>query len=281
MTRSRLLSVFAGALLCVAPVATFAADAAKPAATEPTNAKESADKKAEQDAKRDAAYAELVAKLPPEEQAWEMALQENLGNFYLPIHKTERIQNRRNAWEFVKDDPALPRVLLIGDSVSRGYTLAARDALKGKANVHRAPENCGPTANGLKKLDIWLGNGKWDVIHFNFGIHDRATPPEDYEKRLEEIVQRLQKTGAKVIWASTTPIPADAAKKQDPASIVERNTIAARVMEKHGAAVDDLFALITPHLAQTQNPNDVHFNAKGYEMLGQMVADAIMKAVQP
>ena len=26
-----------------------------------------------------------------------------------------------------------------------------------------------------KKIDIWLGEGKWDVIHFNFGIYDRAT----------------------------------------------------------------------------------------------------------
>lgn len=279
MMRFRLLPVFASALLLGVSPAAFAADAAKPATAEPTNAKESADKKAEQDAKRDADYTALVAKLPPEEQAWEKTLQENLGNFYLPIHKTERIQNRRNAWEFVKDDPALPRVLLIGDSVSRGYTLAVRDALKGKANVHRAPENCGPTANGLKKMDIWLGSGKWDVIHFNFGIHDRATPPADYEQRLEEIVARLQKTGAKLIWASTTPIPADAAKKQDPASIVERNAIAARVMERHGVAVDDLFGYITPHLTIAQNPNDVHFNAKGYETLGGQVAASIELAL--
>ncbi|HSI65392.1 MAG TPA: SGNH/GDSL hydrolase family protein, partial [Candidatus Saccharimonadia bacterium] len=223
-------------------------------------------------------YQALVATLPPEEQAWERTLQENLGNFYLPIHKGERVKGSRNAWEFVKDDPKLPRVLIIGDSVSRGYTLAARDALKGKANVHRAPENCGPTANGLKKLDIWLGTGKWDVIHFNFGIHDRATPPADYEQRLEEIVLRLKKTGAKLVWASTTPIPADEAKKQDPASIVERNAIAARVMEKHGVAVDDLFTMITPLLSQAQNSNDVHFNAAGYELLGKMVVQAVMDA---
>jgi hypothetical protein len=37
----------------------------------------------------------------------------------------------------INDDPALPRVLLIGDSISMGYTLPVRTALKGKANVHR------------------------------------------------------------------------------------------------------------------------------------------------
>ena len=82
-------------------------------------------------------YQALVAQLPPDEQAWERTLQENLGSFYLPIHKRERVKGIQTAWSFVKDDPKLPRVLLIGDSVSRGYTMAVRKALAGKANVHR------------------------------------------------------------------------------------------------------------------------------------------------
>ena len=65
----------------------------------------------------------------------------------------------------VKDDPALPRVLLIGDSISVGYTVAVREALAGKVNVHRPAANCGPTTRGLTHLDKWLGKGKWDVIH--------------------------------------------------------------------------------------------------------------------
>src|SRR5688572_21808238 len=76
------------------------------------------------------------------------------------------------AFEPITDDPKLPRVLLIGDSISIGYTLAVRDLLKGKANVHRIPTNGGPTTNGLARLKQWLGDGKWDVIHFNWGLHD-------------------------------------------------------------------------------------------------------------
>ena len=75
--------------------------------------------------------------------------------------------------------------------------------------------------------------GKWDVIHFNFGIHDRATPAADYEQRLETIVTRLKATGAKVIWATTTPVPPDT--KDGPEAtqqIIEKNEIAARVMRK-------------------------------------------------
>src|SRR5882757_11342750 len=72
----------------------------------------------------------------------------------------------------ITDDPKLPRVLLIGDSISIGYTLDTRELLAGKANVHRIPTNGGPTTSGLANLDAWLGEGKWDVIHFNWGLHD-------------------------------------------------------------------------------------------------------------
>lgn len=272
-------------LLCL--TAAWAVAAPEPTKTEPTNAqeaaaKELAAKKAAQDATIDAKYFALVAQLPPEAQAWEKVLQENLGNgFYLPAHKRDKVAGKSTAWDFVKDDPKLPRVLLIGDSVSRGYTQPTRAALAGVANVHRAPANCGPTASGVKNLEVWLGTGKWDVIHFNFGIHDRGTPAADYVNRLEAIVGRLEKTGAKLVWASTTPIPDNPAQKQTARSIVEKNALAAEVMRKHGIPTDDLFAALTPRLADLQNPNDVHFTAAGYEFLGAQVAAAIRAALPP
>lgn len=249
-------------------------------AVEPTNAAEAAAKKQAEAAELDGKYQAWVATLAPGHQAWEKVLQENLGGFYLPIHKKEKVEGKTNAWDYVQDDPALPRVLLIGDSVSRGYTLAVRKLLEGKANVHRAPANCGPTKTGLEKLDVWLGEGKWDVIHFNFGIHDRATPLEDYRERLGKIVERLSGTGARLIWATTTPIPDVAETKQTAASIVERNAVAAELMSEKEVAVNDLFAAITPHLATLQNPRDVHFNADGYRFLGEKVAASIETALK-
>ena len=242
---------------------------------EPTNAAEAAAKKAKADADLESKYQTLVAKLPSDQQAWERVLQNQLGSFYLPIHKKEKVAGRSNAWDFVQDDPKLPRVLLIGDSVSRGYTQEVRKAMQGKANVHRAPANCGPTASGLKNLDVWLGDGKWDLIHFNFGIHDRATPIADYKSRLEELIARMKQTGAVLMWASTTPCPDTPDGKSKSAPIIERNQAAAEVMQKYSIAIDDLFTAITPQLATLQNPNDVHFNAQGYEFLGKEVAKAI------
>jgi hypothetical protein len=264
----------------LAALAAVAQGAAESPKGEPTNAAEAAARKAKADAEIEARYQALVAKLPAEQQAWERVLQDQLGSFYLPLHKRDKVAGRSNAWDFVPDDPKLPRVLLIGDSVSRGYTQAVRKSLAGKANVHRAPANCGPTASGLKNIDVWLGDGKWTVIHFNFGIHDRGTPLADYTQRLEQLIQRMKKTGAKLIWASTTPIPDDPARKQTAASIVERNRTAAELMARHGIAIDDLFTAITPHLAEMQNPGDVHFNGQGYDFLGQTVATSIEQAMK-
>ena len=114
---------------------------------EPTNADEAAAKKAREEAETDAKYQKLVSSLTPRQQAWERVLQQELGGFYLPIHKRQKVAGQSNAWDFVEDDPKLPRVLLIGDSVSRAYTLTVRKELAGVANVHRAPANCGPTGD--------------------------------------------------------------------------------------------------------------------------------------
>jgi lysophospholipase L1-like esterase len=256
-------------LLALAPARTTLAG-------EPTNQKETDAAKAK--AAKTAAPPKAAKPMSPEQAAWEKLLEENLGSYYLPLYKKEKERGSESAWDYVKDDPRLPRALLIGDSISRGYTLAVRHLLKGKVNLHRAPENCGGTANGLKKLDIWLGDGKWDVIHFNFGIHDRKTPPEEYEKHLETIVERLKATKAKLIWASSTPLPPDG-KDMDDNDIVQRNEIAAKVMKKNGIPVDDLYTFIKPHLAEYQNPKDCHFNGKGYDVLGEKVAEEIMASL--
>ena len=278
--RTRVCAACILAMTVTQPAGAFAG----PPKGEPTNAAEAAEaaaRKARADAVIEERYQALVAKLPTDQQAWERVLQSQLGGFYLPLHKRAKIAGQSTAWDFVEDDPKLPRVLLIGDSVSRGYTQAARRALAGKANVHRAPANCGPTASGIKNIETWLGDGRWDVIHFNFGIHDRNTPIPDYTHRLEQLVERMKKTGARLVWASTTPIPDDPSKNQSATSIVDRNEAASVVMRAHGVATDDLFAAVSPHLADMQNPGDVHFNGKGYEFLGEAVARAVEQHLPP
>ena len=194
------------------------------------------------------------------------------------------------------DKPGLPRVLLLGDSISLGYTPLVRDLLRDKANVHRPAVNNGPSSLGVQNLDLYLKAGtpageaprKWDVIHFNFGLHDlkitagdgREVSPADYEKNLRNIVQRLKATGAKLIWASTTPIPGPPLRPPRlAADVIKYNQIAARVMSDNNIPIDDLYSLILPRQQELQVKGNVHFLKQGYQVLAVQVASTIEKAL--
>jgi acyl-CoA thioesterase-1 len=186
-------------------------------------------------------------------------------------------------------DPALPRVLLIGDSISIGYTPPVQKLLAGKANVHRIPGNGGPSTNGVYLIDTWLANGRWDVIHFNFGLHDLKrlsdgqpqVPPEAYERYLRLIVQRLKQTGATLVWASTTPVPEGKVNPpRIPADVPVYNQVALRIMKENEVAVDDLYEFARTKLAQIQEPVNVHFTPEGSELLAREVARHIEAALK-
>ena len=218
----------------------------------------------------------------------------------------------------VVDVPGLPRVLLIGDSISYGYQPFVTAKLKGKANIHHPPENCGHTGRGLAYLDKWLAGEHWDVIHFNFGLHDlkyldekgnyvtpdkgkQVTPPEIYRQQLTEVTKRLQATGAKLVFATTTPVPPGARGRVAGDEIVY-NKIAREVMQALNVPVDDLGAYVaeqqkklppypvserakardlarSPRPGEIQNPFDVHFTPEGYKQLADLVVASVEKVL--
>ncbi|WP_437203266.1 SGNH/GDSL hydrolase family protein [Planctomicrobium sp. SH664] len=202
------------------------------------------------------------------------------------------------AFEKVEDDPNLPRVLLIGDSISIGYTLPVRELLKGKANVHRPAINCGPTTRGVASIDEWIGDGKWDVIHFNFGLHDlrymdqpnapldtappapRQTqvPLDEYERNLTKIVESLKKTNAKLIWRNTTPVPPGSTNRV-PGSELAYNEVAEKIMKANGIEIEDLHAFIVPRIQEVGIPKNVHYTDAGSQVLAEHVANTILAAL--
>lgn len=201
----------------------------------------------------------------------------------------------------IEDVAGLPRVLLIGDSISMGYTLPVRKLLQGKANVHRPSTNCGPTIRGLEQIDAWLQTGgadkKWDVIHFNWGLHDlkymgpngenlaspdaegsrQQVPPKAYEANLRKLVATLKKTGATLIWRNTTPVP-EGAKGRVVGHSKLYNEIAATIMEENGIATDDLYGLSMANPTWMREAN-VHYTPEGSAGLAKQVAATIEKAL--
>ncbi len=189
----------------------------------------------------------------------------------------------------------LPRVLLLGDSISMGYHDAVERALDGEAVVVRPRENCEGTLKGERRVESWiaLDGGNFDLIHFNFGLHDLKRVEEDgknsddpsdarqselpeYERRLEAICDVLEATGATLVFATTTPVPAGGVRPhRDPDDVERYNAAAKAIMARRGIAIDDLESFARPRLEQLQRPRDVHFTAAGSQALGEQVVTAI------
>jgi hypothetical protein len=185
----------------------------------------------------------------------------------------------------IQDQPGLPRVLLIGDSVSVCYTLATRRELQGEANVHRIPENAGHTGKSLEKIDGWLSSGKWEVIHFNWGLHDLrqgiGTTVEEYEQNLRKLVKKMQATGAKLIWCSITPLPPDLPRSAaGTETLLAYNAVAKKVMDENDIAIDDLYTFARPQVQKLQIPRSAHFTEEGSIVLAKQVAGSIRQALK-
>ena len=173
------------------------------------------------------------------------------------------------ALALIQDVADLPRILITGDSISIGHTLPARERLRGKGNLHCIPDNASSTGIGLKKHTGWLGINRWDVMDYNFGLHDGTLPPEGagyssldhYEMNLRESGRQLRTTGAKLNGASTTAVPNGCylTRNRRFGDVAAYNTIAANIMLENGIVINDLHALITPRLTKMQQSNRCPF----------------------
>ena len=206
--------------------------------------------------------------------------------------------NQINPMTPIEEVVDLPNVLIIGDSISIGYTLPTRTLLKGKVNLHRIPTNGGPTTKGITEIEKWLGERKWDLIHFNWGLHDlkymgpkgqNLYPKEkggkeqvtlaEYEKNLDKLVDRMKKSATKLVWRNTTPIPLGSAGRYVGDSI-KYNQAATRVMKKHGIPTLDLFTPSKKNMKDWMKPANVHYHAHGSQALAKLVAQDVLKRLE-
>lgn len=193
-----------------------------------------------------------------------------------------------------------PQVLIIGDSISLGYTPFVIQAMESEARVVHHKGNAQHTGTGLQKIDKWLGDTQWDVIHFNWGLWDLChrhpeskvqgrrdkvrgtltTELSDYEHNLDQLTARLKKTGAQLIWANTTVVPDDEAGRKVGDDLLY-NEAAMRVMKKYQVRINDLNQLSRsfPGDIFTQ-PGNVHFKPEGYRRLAAQVATLIRSALK-
>ncbi len=218
---------------------------------------------------------------------------------------------------FTNSNQYLPNVLIIGDSISIGYTPFVKELLTGKANVYRPTlesgnnENCEGTTKGIQNIERWLkasgaetpmtigAASQWDIIHFNFGLHDikhvdpitgkNSNNPKDplqadlkqYKKNMEAIVEKLKLSGAHLIFGTTTPYPDDVeGVLRDPGMPVKYNRAAIKIMNQQDVMINDLYNFMLPRMNELQLPKNVHFKPEGYQALAEKVVERIKEVLR-
>lgn len=186
-----------------------------------------------------------------------------------------------NIWWDHADDADLKRVLLIGDSISVGYTQPVIDRLKDIFHVDRLANSRSINDPALfKEINYMLSEYQYEAIHFNNGLHGSHIPDDVYAYFLEHMVQLLIQYGhgAKLVWASSTPVttPGDPSTPdtENNALVLRRNALAAGIMQKYNIPINDLNSIVAgrPELSAGDG---CHYKAEGYALLGEAVAKVL------
>jgi lysophospholipase L1-like esterase len=180
-------------------------------------------------------------------------------------------------WFTDAEKDALPRVLLIGDSITRGYFDGVEKLLSGKAYCARLATSrsvCDPVF--FKELDLVLPQYPLAVIHFNNGLHGWDYSEEEYEAGFIRFIEALQKTAptAKLICAASTPVLEDGGMAESAARVAARNAIAQRLCEAAGIPFNDLYTPASEH-PEYFGGDGVHFNDKGRAAQATLVGTAV------
>jgi lysophospholipase L1-like esterase len=203
-----------------------------------------------------------------------------------PVEKDARVPSNGKPWGINKAavaDPALPRVLLIGDSILNGYSSTVIKRLAGRACVDYWVTPACQSEGFNKMLAVVLTNGPYAVVHINLGLHGwqpGRIPAGQFEPLTKAFVEviRQQSPRSKIIWASTTPIMVRGKPELEPERnpiILEHNRMAARVMAELKVPVNDLYSLMTNRLEL--KTDEFHWQDAARKIQGNAVADCVLR----
>jgi lysophospholipase L1-like esterase len=186
------------------------------------------------------------------------------------------------------------KILIIGDSISMGYTPYVWKFFQGKALVTHNPGNGQHTGTGLEKIEEWIGDEDWDLIQINWGLWDLAYrhpdskaygnrdkvngtitfTVEEYVANLDQLITKIKKiSDAKLVFVTTTYVPLEEVGRVS-SDVEIYNSAAKEVMKRHGVPINDIYTASKDiHKEYGLGVEDVHYTEKGYTELAKLVVD--------
>lgn len=182
--------------------------------------------------------------------------------------------------------PDTALILAFGDSLTAGYGLARNDsfparleaALAGagvKARVIDGGVSGDTTAGGLQRLD-WLLGEEPDLVIVELGANDglRGLDPEETRRNLDQIIQRIDATGAKVLLTGMFA-PPNLGREYG----AEFNAIFPELADKHNVPLYPFFldgVAAEPALNQADG---MHPNADGVAVIVERILPYVIAAL--
>jgi len=207
-----------------------------------------------------------------------------------------------------------PNVWIFGDSISQkniGYYDYVEDLVSDQVELHYGSGGVDPASDGgcgssfgtVACLSAWIGqNTTYDVISFNWGLHDIApdlyTTVEENEyisnlMKMHSILKDHLATNGTIIWQSTTPVPPEAEHRTND-DVINFNNLASDTLTQYDDVVtNDLYSqfILACHTnasevgypdnssCSLQQKTDVHMTDTGSAWHGKMVAMSILNAL--
>jgi lysophospholipase L1-like esterase len=193
----------------------------------------------------------------------------------------------------------MKKVVLLGDSIKAWYTKPVIELLKDKCEILYIPQDNGRfTYYSVRQLMeiIWKHGEDIDLVHFNCGYWDMSMMPilnepmmtiDEYISGLKKIIKLSRATGAKLIFATTTPLPASGSAQDNTGTgstfVFEQervkiyNDAAIKLMEEENIPINDLYSVCKQDARYYKCEDNLHHTEEGNRVLAQHVANAILK----
>ena len=199
------------------------------------------------------------------------------------------------------EDPRLPRILIIGDSISGHYINAVTDGMRGRANIIGESSMVKGTwasmdprfyrADWASKDDnlkqFLAERGPFQIVHFNNGIHNffGAKPGDEvaYAEQLRKVVATIREAGAICLFANSTGTVADNTIAKSPNYLTNCKTFnaaAEKVMAELNVPVTDIYGVIQPRIKELISQDLIHPRAEAEPLMAGAIIARLNEALE-
>lgn len=187
-------------------------------------------------------------------------------------------------WIEDQNNKEKPRVLLIGDSITRDYKGPVMDLFRQEVTVNMMASSRGmDNEDYFYELGYILNKGRfcYHAIHLNNGLHAKHLETNVYENLLDQTVQFIKKNSdAAIVIALSTPVYHNEKgyNQIDNERVIERNKSVARIAERYGLLVNDLYTL-SYDKEEIRVGDGLHYNQSGSKLHALQVVEYLKIAM--